>query len=82
MSKDGHDRMAVTTHGRFDDAAKVGFAGFEDGFEVGECPLCLWDDAALDDLHGQGVEWDAARDKDEVADFDRLGVGPDGGRGV
>lgn len=44
--------------------------------------MCLWDDAAVDDLcGGPGDERDAARDEDEVAGFDRLGVGPDGGRG-
>lgn len=60
------------THGRFDDAADIGAAGFEHGPEVGKCLLGLWDDAAVDDLCGGGAEWDATRHEDEVARLDRL----------
>ena len=67
------------TYSRFDDAADVCAARLEDGCEVRKCLLCLWDDAALCDVGGGGDEWDAARDKDEIAGFDRLRVGTDRG---
>lgn len=77
MPRDRHD----DTHSRFDDTADIGAAGFEDGFEVGECLFSLWDDAPVGDLCGRGDEWDAARDEDEVAGLDCLRVGSDCGRG-
>lgn len=66
------DRDEPATHGSFDDATGVGAAGFKDSFEVGECLVGLWDDAAIDDLGGRWNERDAAGDEDEVASLDGL----------
>lgn len=73
--------IVSNTHGCFDDATEVGTAGFEDGFEVGECLFGLWDDASRNDFCGGGIDWYAAGNEDEVAGFDCLGIGTECGGG-
>ena len=65
---------------RFDDAGEVQSCGGENGLQVLENAMGLGLDAACNQLSSSGVDGDLAGGKNEIANANCLGVGPDGGR--
>jgi hypothetical protein len=62
------------TYVGFNDFAKLATRGFDDSSEVFQDLLCLLFDSPGDDLVGDGVKGDVARDVDKAVELDCLAV--------
>lgn len=78
IERDLDRRYTHATHSGFGDLAELRASSLNDGLEVLQRLLGLLDNTAGYDLHRGGIERDASRAEQEVADFDALRVGPDG----